>query len=42
MHTGFGLIATYSEKMIESSLEMAEFENSSPHEAEKWTLRPNM
>lgn len=40
--TGFGLTAIWSEKMVESSLEMAELENTSPHEAEKWILFPNM
>ncbi|KAK2643403.1 hypothetical protein Ddye_025166 [Dipteronia dyeriana] len=39
---GFGLIAIWSEKMVESSLEMAELENSSPHDAEKWILLPNI
>ncbi|KAH1196981.1 Rab3 GTPase-activating protein catalytic subunit [Glycine max] len=33
---GFELIAIWSEKMVESSMEMAELENASPHEAEKW------
>ncbi|TKY47194.1 Rab3 GTPase-activating protein catalytic subunit [Spatholobus suberectus] len=39
---GFELIAIWSEKMVESSMEMAELENASPHEAEKWlmSLRP--
>lgn len=37
---GFELVATWSEKMVESSLEMAELENASPHEAEKWMLYP--
>lgn len=39
---GFELIAIWSEKMIESSMEMAELENDSPHDAEKWliSLRP--
>ncbi|KAE8039324.1 hypothetical protein FH972_011748 [Carpinus fangiana] len=32
---GFELIAIWSEKMIESSLQMAELENDSPHDAEK-------
>ncbi|KAL5170204.1 Rab3 GTPase-activating protein catalytic subunit [Glycine soja] len=32
---GFELIAIWSEKMVESSMEMAELENASPHEAEK-------
>nr|KYP59673.1 Rab3 GTPase-activating protein catalytic subunit [Cajanus cajan] len=35
---GFELIAIWSEKMIESSMEMAELENDSPHEAEKWLI----
>ncbi|XP_044482414.1 rab3 GTPase-activating protein catalytic subunit isoform X2 [Mangifera indica] len=39
---GFGLIALWSEKMIESSMEMAELENASPHEAEKWILFPTI
>ncbi|KAG2673013.1 hypothetical protein I3760_13G069700 [Carya illinoinensis] len=37
---GFELIALWSEKMIESSLQMAELENDSPHDAEKWILFP--
>ncbi|KDP45778.1 hypothetical protein JCGZ_17385 [Jatropha curcas] len=37
---GFELIATWSEKMVESSLEMAELENASPHDAENWMIRP--
>lgn len=36
LHAGFELIAIWSEKMVESSMEMAELENASPHEAEKW------
>ncbi|XP_062015317.1 uncharacterized protein LOC133731891 isoform X1 [Rosa rugosa] len=39
---GFELVALWSEKVVESSLEMAELENSSPHEAQKWILSPNM
>ncbi|XP_021604307.1 rab3 GTPase-activating protein catalytic subunit isoform X2 [Manihot esculenta] len=43
---GIELIATWSEKMVESSLEMAELENASPHDAEKWMilaiLSPNL
>lgn len=42
MQTGFDLIATRPEKMVESSLEMAELENASPHEAKKWTLIPHL
>ncbi|CAI8596976.1 unnamed protein product [Vicia faba] len=34
----FELTATWSEKMVESSMEMAELENASPHEAEKWSI----
>ncbi|GLU02575.1 hypothetical protein SLE2022_198210 [Rubroshorea leprosula] len=39
---GFDLIATWSEKVVESSLEMAEIENVSPHDAQKWILSPNI
>ncbi|XVF20360.1 hypothetical protein REPUB_Repub11eG0191400 [Reevesia pubescens] len=39
---GFDLVTTWSEKVVESSLEMAEMENASPHEAEKWILAPNL
>ncbi|KAM0999158.1 hypothetical protein ACFX13_006038 [Malus domestica] len=39
---GFELVAMWSEKLLESSMEMAELENSSPHEAQKWILSPNM
>lgn len=39
---GFGLVAIWSEKMVEVSFEMAELENSSPHEAEKWILFTNI
>jgi len=37
-HAGFELITIWSEKMVESSMEMAEMENASPHEAEKWLI----
>ncbi|KAK7289868.1 hypothetical protein RIF29_03864 [Crotalaria pallida] len=37
----FKLIAIWSEKMVESSMEMAELENTSPHEAEKWLVSPS-
>ncbi|XP_022729559.1 rab3 GTPase-activating protein catalytic subunit-like isoform X3 [Durio zibethinus] len=40
--TGFDLVTTWSEKVVESSFEMAELENASPHEAEKWILVPNL
>ncbi|XP_028112330.1 rab3 GTPase-activating protein catalytic subunit isoform X2 [Camellia sinensis] len=39
---GFDLITIWSEKTVESSLEMAELENASPHEAEKWSIFPNL
>ncbi|KAH9701885.1 Rab3 GTPase-activating protein catalytic subunit [Citrus sinensis] len=38
----FGLVVIWSEKKVEGSFEMAEIENSSPHEAEKWILFPNI
>lgn len=38
--TGFELIAIWSEKMVENSLQMAELENDSPQDAEKWILFP--
>ncbi|TMW96499.1 hypothetical protein EJD97_007259 [Solanum chilense] len=37
---GFELLTVWSEKAIESSLEMAEMENVSPLEAEKWLITP--
>ncbi|CAN1124259.1 Rab3 GTPase-activating protein catalytic subunit [Linum perenne] len=37
---GVELIATWSERMVENSLEMAELENTSPHDAEKWVILP--
>ncbi|GAY37796.1 hypothetical protein CUMW_031760 [Citrus unshiu] len=40
--SGFGLVVIWSEKTVEGSFEMAEIENSSPHEAEKWILFPNI
>ncbi|KAM0044701.1 putative Rab3 GTPase-activating protein catalytic subunit [Helianthus debilis subsp. tardiflorus] len=36
----FELIATWDEKMVESSMEMAELENVSIHEAHKWFIVP--
>ncbi|KAA8543714.1 hypothetical protein F0562_021540 [Nyssa sinensis] len=39
---GFELIAIWSEKTVESSVDMAELENASPHEAEKWFIYPNL
>ncbi|XAR60768.1 hypothetical protein NMG60_11034265 [Bertholletia excelsa] len=38
---GFDLIAIWSEGTVQSSSEMAELENASPHEAEKWFIVPN-
>ncbi|KAL2344522.1 hypothetical protein Fmac_005807 [Flemingia macrophylla] len=35
---GFELIAIWSEKMIQNSMEMAELENASPHNVEKWLI----
>ncbi|KAL9250671.1 Rab3 GTPase-activating protein catalytic subunit-like protein [Drosera capensis] len=37
---GFELTTLWPEKTIQSSLEMAEVENSSPHEAQNWLLVP--
>ncbi|KAI3470561.1 hypothetical protein Pfo_027224 [Paulownia fortunei] len=37
---GFELLAIWSEKTAESSLDMAELENASPLEADKWFLCP--
>ncbi|KAG0483609.1 hypothetical protein HPP92_011693 [Vanilla planifolia] len=37
---GFELIAIWPNKMFDSSLEMAELENESPFDAEKWFLLP--
>lgn len=42
MHSGFDLITIWSEKLVESSLEMAELENASAHEAEKWFILPKV
>lgn len=42
LQAGFELIAQWSEKKVENSLEMAELENYSPLEAEKWMLYPNL
>lgn len=39
---GIDLLAIWPEKTVESSLEMAELENTSPHEAEKWFICPNI
>ncbi|XP_027329176.1 rab3 GTPase-activating protein catalytic subunit-like isoform X3 [Abrus precatorius] len=38
---GFELIAIWSEKIVENSMEMAELENASPYEAEKWLISPS-
>ncbi|GAB2274265.1 hypothetical protein Dimus_009030 [Dionaea muscipula] len=37
---GFELTTIWSEKIIQSSLEMAEVENSPPHEGQNWLLVP--
>uniref|UniRef100_A0A7C9DLH1 Rab3 GTPase-activating protein catalytic subunit n=1 Tax=Opuntia streptacantha TaxID=393608 RepID=A0A7C9DLH1_OPUST len=37
---GFELITVWSERTVKSSLEMAEIENSTPHEADAWLLLP--
>lgn len=37
---GFELIATWAGKVVESSVDMAEFENVSTFEADKWVLAP--
>lgn len=39
---GFDLLVIWRENMVESSLEMAELENTSPHEAEKWFICANI
>ncbi|XP_073118917.1 uncharacterized protein [Henckelia pumila] len=39
---GFQLLAIWSEITAESSLDMAELENASPLEADKWFLNPNL
>ncbi|KAL4558396.1 hypothetical protein LXL04_036596 [Taraxacum kok-saghyz] len=40
MYAGFELVAIWEEKMVESSMEMAEMENASIHEAQKWFIVP--
>lgn len=37
---GFELVATWGNRLVESSLDMAEFENVSTFEADKWLLAP--
>uniref|UniRef100_A0A1J3DV19 Rab3 GTPase-activating protein catalytic subunit n=1 Tax=Noccaea caerulescens TaxID=107243 RepID=A0A1J3DV19_NOCCA len=37
---GFELVVTWADRTVENTLEMAELENASPHEAEKWILHP--
>ncbi|KAG7538376.1 Rab3 GTPase-activating protein catalytic subunit [Arabidopsis suecica] len=37
---GFELVVTWADRSVESTLEMAELENASPHDAEKWILHP--
>lgn len=38
--TGFELVVAWADRTVEGTLEMAELENASPHEAEKWILHP--
>ena len=38
--TGFELVVTWADRTVENTLEMAELENATPHEAEKWILHP--
>ncbi|CAA7032325.1 unnamed protein product [Microthlaspi erraticum] len=37
---GFELVVTWDDRTVENTMEMAELENASPHEAEKWILHP--
>ncbi|XP_023644136.1 rab3 GTPase-activating protein catalytic subunit isoform X2 [Capsella rubella] len=37
---GFELVVTWADRTVESTLEMAELENASPHDAEKWIIHP--
>ncbi|VVB16464.1 unnamed protein product [Arabis nemorensis] len=37
---GFELVVTWADRTVENTLEMAELENASPHEAAKWILHP--
>ncbi|XP_018473051.2 uncharacterized protein LOC108844314 isoform X2 [Raphanus sativus] len=37
---GFGLEVTWAERTVQNTLEMADLENASPHDAEKWILHP--
>ncbi|WZZ90074.1 hypothetical protein YC2023_118653 [Brassica napus] len=37
---GFELVVTWADRTVENTLEMAELENATPHEAEKWILHP--
>ena len=38
--SGFELIAIWSSRIVENSLEMAELENASCHDAVEWLLLP--
>ncbi|KAL9668145.1 hypothetical protein QQ045_002520 [Rhodiola kirilowii] len=40
--SGFELISIWAVKIVETSLEMAELENSSPHDAAQWILIPDI
>lgn len=33
-------MVTWADRTVENTLEMAELENATPHEAEKWILHP--
>ncbi|KAI5679747.1 hypothetical protein M9H77_00974 [Catharanthus roseus] len=39
---GFELLSIWSERIIESSMDMAELENATPLEADKWFIIPNL
>ena len=40
MCAAFELVAMWGEKMVESSMEMAELENASIHDAQNWFIVP--
>lgn len=42
MLAGISLVAIWNDKIVDSSSEMAELENASPLEAEKWILSPQI
>lgn len=41
-YTGFELLCIWSEKEIGSSMDMAELENATAHEADKWFIIPDL